>query len=206
MNVRSPVPPFAATEITIDDDGIEEALQYGHTSGNPDLVRFFTEMQTRFHEREKNPSWRISVGAGSQDLLYKALQTLTNKDDIVLVEVSKRGWITYRIVNDIISKAPTYAGVVPILVSCGANCVEVPADGRGVVSSALRDMLENWPEGKKLPKYFYTVPYGCNPTGNVLAVSTEAPEQFSRLVQVPSHRRIGDSKCLRLQGNISSLF
>lgn len=75
-------------------------------------------------------------------------------------------------VNDVISKAPTYAGVVPILVSCGANCVEVPADGRGVVSSALRDMLENWPEGKKLPKYFYTVPYGCNPTGNVLVMST----------------------------------
>jgi tryptophan aminotransferase len=92
MNVRSPAPPFAETAITIDDDRIEEALQYGHTSGHPDLVKFFTEMQTRFHGRKKNPSWRISVGAGSQDLLYKAFQTLTDPGDTVLVEVSKIGF------------------------------------------------------------------------------------------------------------------
>lgn len=91
MNVRSPVPPFTETSITINDDRLEEALQYGHTSGHPDLVKFFTEMQTRFHGRKKISSWRISVGAGSQDLLYKAFLTLTDPSDVVLVEVSKFG-------------------------------------------------------------------------------------------------------------------
>jgi hypothetical protein len=61
--------------------------------------------------------------------------------------------------------------VIPNLVSCRADCVEVPVDGQGIISSALRDMLENWPENKKMPKYLYTVPYGCNPTGNANAIA-----------------------------------
>jgi tryptophan aminotransferase len=52
-----------------------------------------------------------------------------------------------------------------LLKTLEADLVEVPVDGDGIVSSSLLEMLENWPEGKKLPKYLYTVPYGCNPTG-----------------------------------------
>lgn len=38
-------------------------------------------------------------------------------------------------------------------------------DGLGIVSASLTQILESWPQGKKYPKYLYTVPYGCNPTG-----------------------------------------
>jgi tryptophan aminotransferase len=89
MNVRSPAPPFTESTITIDGNRIDEALQYGQTIGHPDLVKFLIEMQTELHGRPKNPSWRVSIGAGSQDLLYKAFQTLTDPGDVVLIEVSK---------------------------------------------------------------------------------------------------------------------
>ena len=35
---------------------------------------------------------------------------------------------------------------------------EVATDEKGVCSSVLRSILEDWPEGKKKPKAFYTVP------------------------------------------------
>jgi len=89
MSVRSPAPPFTETTITIDGTRIDEALQYGHTSGHPDLVKVLTEMQTEFHGRPKNPSWSLAIGAGSQDLLYKAFNALTDPGDVVLIEVSK---------------------------------------------------------------------------------------------------------------------
>lgn len=173
MNVRSPVPPFTESTITIDGHRIDEALQYGQTSGHPDLVEFLTRMQTEFHGRRKDHSWRLSVGAGSQDLLYKAFQTLTDPGDVVLIEVSEKysqEYLTIVMMNRDF-KAPTYAGVIPNLVSRQADCIEVPVDGKGIISSALRDILENWPEGKKMPKYLYTVPYGCNPTGDYITVA-----------------------------------
>ncbi|KAF8322648.1 TdiD protein [Clavulina sp. PMI_390] len=147
MDVRSPIPPFEESTITIEGDRMDEALQYGPTIGHKDLLSVLTKMQVENHGRAVDPSWRISVGAGSQDLLYKVFQTLTDPGDVVLVE------------------APTYAGVIPNLISRQADCVEVPVDGEGIVASALEEMLANWPWGKKMPKYLYTIPYGCNPSG-----------------------------------------
>ncbi|KAG6856267.1 hypothetical protein H0H87_005952 [Tephrocybe sp. NHM501043] len=43
--------------------------------------------------------------------------------------------------------------------------IEVETDARGIKSSSLRSILENWPAGKQKPRVLYTVPYGCNPTG-----------------------------------------
>lgn len=68
-------------------------------------------------------------------------------------------------------KAPTWPGVFQVLKSCKTDLVEVPLDGDGIVSSSLREILENWPQGKAYPKYLYTIPYGCNPTGKFLIYS-----------------------------------
>lgn len=99
MSVRSPAPPFTESTIAIDGNRIDEALQYGQTIGHPDLVEFLTEMQTELHGRPRNPSWRVSVGAGSQDLLYKAFQTLTDPGDVVLIEVSNDSQNAFRVAD-----------------------------------------------------------------------------------------------------------
>ncbi|KAI9066219.1 PLP-dependent transferase [Trametes sanguinea] len=43
--------------------------------------------------------------------------------------------------------------------------IEVGGDAQGTDTKGLRELLENWPEGKPKPKLLYTVPYGCNPSG-----------------------------------------
>lgn len=47
---------------------------------------------------------------------------------------------------------------------------EVPTDSQGVLTSALREILESWPSNKPIPRTFYTVPYGCNPSGTTASI------------------------------------
>ncbi|KAJ9107698.1 hypothetical protein QFC21_001158 [Naganishia friedmannii] len=91
--------------------------------------------------------WRLTVGGGCQDLLYKAFQTLLNPGDPILVE------------------SPVYAGVLGQFLYLGLDKIDVAVDDQGVSADALRQVLESWPEGKKKPKILYTVPTGSNPTG-----------------------------------------
>ncbi|KAF8340328.1 pyridoxal phosphate-dependent transferase [Cantharellus anzutake] len=126
---------------------LSEALQYGFTQGHTDLVEWISDFQARAHQRPQDGSWKLSIGAGSQDLLYKAFLALTNPGDSVLIE------------------APVYAGVIPLLISAKANLIEIATDHNGIEASSLRSILEAWPPNKPLPKYLYTVPYGCNPSG-----------------------------------------
>ena len=58
-----------------------------------------------------------------------------------------------------------YGAVVPLLVSARADIIEVETNGEGIDALSLQSILEAWPPGKPLPKYLYTVPYGCNPSG-----------------------------------------
>ncbi|KAF8300129.1 PLP-dependent transferase [Clavulina sp. PMI_390] len=152
MKIKSPVPPFTETTIELEQDKLDEALQYGPLIGQGDLVNQLFDLQLAFHGRKRDPSWRISIGAGGQDVIYKIITTLTDPGDVVLCE------------------APTWAGILPALRSSMAELVEVPIDSRGIRSSELRRMLENWPKNKKMPKFIYTVPYGCNPSGITAAI------------------------------------
>ena len=47
------------------------ALQYGSTGGYEPLVAWIESLQTLTHGRTKGEGWAISIGSGSQDLLYK---------------------------------------------------------------------------------------------------------------------------------------
>lgn len=150
ITVRSP----HATEgtpsekvITIDGEKLTEALQYGPTAGLADSVRWFAGLQEVAHKRPRGTDWALSIGSGSQDLIYKAFLAILNPGESVLVE------------------APVYGGVVPLLKAQSADCTEIDTDEYGVSTESMREILANWPAGKPKPKVFYTVPYGCNPSG-----------------------------------------
>ncbi|KAH8822857.1 TdiD protein [Flagelloscypha sp. PMI_526] len=149
ISARSPRNGGEEEKIDIPKEDIAEALQYGATSGIPRLVQWFTELQRRFHNREAgaNEGWRLSVGNGSQDLISKAVSTLVNPGDPVLVE------------------SPVYAGIIPMFSNINCEQIEVNTDAHGIQASSLRTILQGWPKDKKRPKVLYTVPYGCNPTG-----------------------------------------
>jgi len=130
-------------------DGVDlaQALQYGDTAGLRPLLDWLAGLQEVNHGRKRNEGWRISIGCGSQDLIYKAVGVIVNHGDSVLVE------------------SPVYAGVIPTFQSLHCDIVEVETDAEGIRSSSLRSILEQWPAEKQKPKILYTVPYGCNPTG-----------------------------------------
>jgi tryptophan aminotransferase len=87
LGVRSPV-NGELKNLTLEDEELSAALQYGMTAGHSELVSWMTEMMQTVHKREnsKEEGWRVSLGAGSQDLLYKAFNALLNPGDTILVE------------------------------------------------------------------------------------------------------------------------
>jgi tryptophan aminotransferase len=62
--------------ITIPPTQLAAALQYGPTSGLPDLISWVYTLQAAQHSRHKGEGWRVCIGGGSQDLLYKVSTAL----------------------------------------------------------------------------------------------------------------------------------
>ncbi|TFK27485.1 PLP-dependent transferase [Coprinopsis marcescibilis] len=147
FKARSPTDPAQEIDLTLEDVDLKQGLQYGDTAGFKKLLDWLFGLQENQHGRKRGEGWRISVGSGSQDLIFKAVQALVNPGDAVLVE------------------SPVYAGVIPMFSTLHCEQVEVETDSQGIRSSSLRTILEGWPTGKPKPKVLYTVPYGCNPTG-----------------------------------------
>lgn len=88
LTVRSPNPSVDKSETVLDIRGAELAagLQYGLTSGMPALVEWVTQLVSEVHGRDSGEGWRVSLGSGSQDLLYKAFLALVDPGDTILVE------------------------------------------------------------------------------------------------------------------------
>ncbi|KAF9260113.1 PLP-dependent transferase [Marasmius fiardii PR-910] len=134
--------------VNITPEDLALGLQYSDTAGVPALLEWLQGLQEKMHGRQANgEGWRISVGSGSQDLIFKAVNSIVNPGDPVLVET------------------PMYAGVIPMFVNLKCELYEVETDAEGISSNSLRQILEAWPQEKPKPKVLYTVPYGCNPTG-----------------------------------------
>ncbi|EJD07066.1 PLP-dependent transferase [Fomitiporia mediterranea MF3/22] len=146
VTVRNPT-DGSETKLDISGSDISAGLQYGSTAGYEPLVEWVEGLQAYSHRRMRDEGWRISIGSGSQDLLYKAFHALVNPGDCVLIET------------------PVYSGVLPLLDTLRGEVVPIETDANGIQSSSLRSVLENWPAARPLPKFLYTVPYGCNPTG-----------------------------------------
>lgn len=88
MTVKSPHPSANAseTELVIRGKDLEAALQYGLTSGHPELNQWMTDMVKHVHGAADGEGWRTSLGSGGQDLLYKAFSALVNPGDSILIE------------------------------------------------------------------------------------------------------------------------
>ncbi|PBL03353.1 PLP-dependent transferase [Armillaria gallica] len=147
FTARSPIDPSRDVPVELSQAELAKGLQYGETAGIPQLRDWLTGLQENIHGRRQGEGWRLSVGSGSQDLIYKAVTAMINPGDPILVE------------------SPVYAGVIPMFQSLHCDQIEVETDAHGILASSLRSILESWPVNKPKPRVLYTVPYGCNPTG-----------------------------------------
>ncbi|RDB28693.1 Aminotransferase tdiD [Hypsizygus marmoreus] len=149
--------------LKLEGEELVEGLQYGSTTGLKQLVDWVVGLQEFSHGRKRGEGWGLTMGSGSQDLIYKAVIALVNPGDPVLLE------------------SPVYAGVIPMFQTLDCEQVEVETDANGISSDSLRHTLENWPAGKPKPRILYTVPYGCNPTG--MTATIERRKEVLRLAR-----------------------
>ncbi|EKM58576.1 uncharacterized protein PHACADRAFT_207395 [Phanerochaete carnosa HHB-10118-sp] len=163
LKARSPTDPEQEITTDLSGNALAEGLQYGPTAGIPSLIEWVYGLQEKEHGRKKGEGWRVSIGSGSQDVIYKAVNAIFNLGDSLLVE------------------SPVYAGVIPMFTALRLDLVEVQTDSQGISSDSLRSVLENWPAGKPKPKALYTVPYGCNPTG--MTATLERRREVLRLAR-----------------------
>lgn len=59
--------------IELSSQELQVALQYSLTSGLPSLCDWLYGLQEVSHTRKQTDDWKLSVGAGSQDLINKVL-------------------------------------------------------------------------------------------------------------------------------------
>lgn len=60
----------APVQVEIEGEDLDVALQYGPSAGLAKLRNKLEDMQSVIHKREKG-GWSVSVGSGTQDLMYK---------------------------------------------------------------------------------------------------------------------------------------
>ncbi|KAJ7104362.1 pyridoxal phosphate-dependent transferase [Mycena belliarum] len=136
--------------VTLEGAVLAEALQYGATAGVPRFIDWLENFQAHVHKRVRDDTWSVTVGSGSQDLMYKACEALVDEGDSILVET------------------PFYPGTLGFLAALPCSLIEVHADGQGLNPANLELILANWETerpGKRPPKLLYTIPSGSNPTG-----------------------------------------
>ncbi|KAG6840388.1 hypothetical protein C0991_007018 [Blastosporella zonata] len=63
--------------LKIDTNELAQGLQYGATAGHEGLSEWLYGLQEHAHGRKKSADWSLSVGSGSQDLIYKVRDILT---------------------------------------------------------------------------------------------------------------------------------
>ncbi|KAJ7129722.1 PLP-dependent transferase [Mycena epipterygia] len=132
-----------------EDINLATALQYGMSSGLPQLQKIVKE----FTEKVYNPGYEnctTLLHAGNTDAWSKVVTTLCNPGEGVLV--SK--W--------------TYPSAMASMQPYNIKPVPVDIDAQGMRSDALRTVLTEWDEaarGMPRPHVIYAVPIGENPTG-----------------------------------------
>jgi hypothetical protein len=72
--------------LTLTDAELAEGLQYGPTAGLPALRAWVEGLQALEHGRSagKAEGWRVSVGIGAQDLIYKVSLCIRSASAIVI--------------------------------------------------------------------------------------------------------------------------
>lgn len=75
FSARSPStgfgPDASETTLTMSPESVAAGLQYGATAGYAPMLEWTAALQEREHGRKEGEGWRVTMGVGSQDLIYK---------------------------------------------------------------------------------------------------------------------------------------
>ena len=68
---RDPADPESETPVELTKEEVEIGLQYSPTVGLTEMLEWTYGLQERVHGRKRGEGWKISIGNGAQDLMYK---------------------------------------------------------------------------------------------------------------------------------------
>jgi tryptophan aminotransferase len=80
FNIASPADPAQEQSISLSGKDLAAGLQYAPTGGLPRLLKWFIGLQALSHGRKSGEGWSLSIGSGSQDLIYKVRISLNLND------------------------------------------------------------------------------------------------------------------------------
>ncbi|EAW14362.1 aminotransferase-like domain-containing protein [Aspergillus clavatus NRRL 1] len=128
---------------------LEVALNYGQSTGSPQLLRFVTEHTELIHNPPYS-DWQCCLNAGSTFGWDATLRMLCNRGDYILMEEY------------------TFSSAKETVLPQGVKVASVKMDQEGLLPESLDEILSNWDEAARggcKPFVLYTIPTGQNPTG-----------------------------------------
>lgn len=185
LSVESPLPPFkngigakpsgessdtCHVSITKDlkesqagiDIPLARSLQYGHSKGQPEVMKFFKDHHEMIHDMQYE-DWDICATVGNTGAWESTLRIFCNRGDSILAEEF------------------AFSSSISAAEAQGVTLCPVPLDEHGIIPSKLEEVLDNWAAGVPKPKLLYTVPTGQNPTGSSL--SFDRKKEIYRIAQ-----------------------
>ena len=75
FTIASPEDPSQDRSVSLSGKDLSAGLQYGATGGLPRLAEWLMGLQERSHGRKSGEGWKLTIGTGSQDLIYKVKES-----------------------------------------------------------------------------------------------------------------------------------
>lgn len=69
--ITNPSHSSQSIPVSLTSADLAAGLQYGPTAGLPRLNEWFVGLQERVHGRHRSEGWRLTIGNGSQDVIFK---------------------------------------------------------------------------------------------------------------------------------------
>jgi 2-aminoadipate transaminase len=141
-----PNPTVAAATGRALEQNSEWALQYGKTTGVPELIEVLLAKLRRDQGITAGPE-QVMITAGGSQGIGLLLDLLIDPGDIVVAE------------------APTWMGFIDGLNNVGGRLVTVPLDTEGADTDALESTLQRLKAEGTPPKFIYIISNFQNPSG-----------------------------------------
>lgn len=155
----------AAERVFQDPELYKEALQYGLTRGDTELVELITERMRRL-EGMKITERNVLIVTGCQQGISLCSTALINQGDTILIE------------------KPSYLDGLNAALPYEPNIVGVETDEAGIRIDALKKAIEDNPNTKVV----YVIPNFQNPTGKAWPLSKR--KEFLEFMSQPQYRHI----------------
>ncbi|MFC2155957.1 PLP-dependent aminotransferase family protein [Acidobacteriota bacterium] len=141
------------------------ALQYGPTSGEPDMLETLAGHMKEF---------------GDNASLEQICITSSSQQDLDLISL-----LFLDVDAPIIMELPSYLGAIQAFRRCGADMRGIPLDKKGMDLNRMREVLAQLEKKGKKPRFIYVIPDFQNPSGITMSL-----ERRKELIKIAHERDI----------------